>query len=89
MKIAIVINTTWNIYNFRMGLLKSLQNDGHEIHAISPTDAYVPHLAKAGITHHHVTISAHGSNPIKDSVLLMDFIRLYWKINPDVILHYT
>jgi glycosyltransferase involved in cell wall biosynthesis len=89
MKIAIVINTTWNIYNFRMGLLESLQNEGHEIHAISPTDAYVPHLTKAGITHHHVTINAHGSNPIKDSVLLIDFIRLYWKINPDVILHYT
>lgn len=89
MKIAIVINTTWNIYNFRMGLLESLQSDGHEIHAISPADEYVPYLLKAGITHHHVAISAHGSNPVKDSILLMNFIRLYSKINPDVILHYT
>lgn len=89
MKVAIVINTTWNIFNFRMGLLDSLQRDGHEIHAISPTDEYVPHLLKVGITHHHIMISAHGSNPITDSVLLINFIRLYNKINPDVILHYT
>lgn len=89
MKIVIVVNTTWNIYNFRMGLLESLQSDGHEIHAISPTDEYVPHLLKAGITHHPISISAHGSNPIKDSMLLMNFIQLYSKISPDVILHYT
>lgn len=89
MKIVIVVNTTWNIYNFRMGLLESLQSDGHEIHAISPTDQYVPCLLKAGITHHPVSINAHGSNPIKDSMLLMNFIKLYSKISPDVILHYT
>ncbi len=89
MKIVIVVNTTWNIYNFRMGLLESLQSDGHEIHAISPTDEYVPHLLKAGITHHPISISAHGSNPIKDSMLLLNFIQLYSKISPDVILHYT
>jgi glycosyltransferase involved in cell wall biosynthesis len=89
MKIVIVINTTWNIHNFRMGLLEALQGDGHEIHAISPSDEYVPHLIKAGIVHHHVAISAHGSNPIKDSALILDLMRLYVKIKPDVILHYT
>ena len=30
MKIAITINTTWNIINFRLGLIKELQNDGLE-----------------------------------------------------------
>ncbi|MBI3221167.1 MAG: glycosyltransferase family 4 protein [Bacteroidetes bacterium] len=89
MKIAIVINTTWNIFNFRMGLLEALQSDGHEIHAISPADEYVTHLVDTGIIHHHVSISAHGSNPIKDCALLMDLMRLYIKIKPDVILHYT
>ncbi len=89
MKIAIVINTTWNIYNFRMGLLDALRNEGHEIHAISPTDEYVGHLKNAGIGHHHINISAHGSNPVKDFGLLIQLMNLYSRIKPDVILHYT
>jgi len=41
MKIAISINTAWNIYNFRLGLIKSLLSDVHEVIAIAPSDEYV------------------------------------------------
>ena len=34
MKIVISINTSWNIYNFRLDLIKSLQAQGYEIIAV-------------------------------------------------------
>lgn len=33
-KIAIVLNTTWNIYNFRLNLMKYLKKTGYEVEAI-------------------------------------------------------
>ena len=44
MKIAIVINKSWNIYNFRMGLIKLFQELGHSIVAIAPEDEFTPNL---------------------------------------------
>lgn len=40
MKVAIVLNTSWNIYNFRLGLVKKLISEGNSIYAIAPYDKY-------------------------------------------------
>jgi len=87
--IAIVLNTTWNIFNFRLGLLLALQKEGYNIVAIAPLDEYVIKLTEVGIKHYHVNMNNKGTNPIEDLKLIYDFYKLYKKIKPDVILHYT
>lgn len=87
--IAIVINTTWNIYNFRLGLLRSLQEDGYRIVLIAPTDEYVEKLECFGFEHYNITINNKGTNPIEDSKLIFAFYKLYKAIKPDILLHYT
>ena len=89
MKIAIVINTTWNIYNFRLGLIKGLQKKGHEIIAIGPRDDYAQKLIEEGCQFAHLPIEATGVNPLTDLLLIRSFYRLYKKVKPDVVLHYT
>ncbi|MEY3501013.1 MAG: hypothetical protein RL308_2685, partial [Bacteroidota bacterium] len=65
MKIAISINTSWNIFNFRMGLIKKLQDEGHEIYAIAPEDEYSIKLIENGCHFIPINIQNKGSNPIK------------------------
>jgi len=89
MKVAIVLNTSWNIYNFRMGLIKTLQAQGHEIHTIAPHDKYSDSLVEAGCHYHKVTMDSRGANPIKDLALSFELYFIYKRIQPDVILHYT
>lgn len=89
MKVAIVLNTSWNIYNFRMNLVRSLQAEGHEIHTIAPTDDYTHFLTEAGCTHHAVKMDSRGANPIKDLALIFELYSIYKRVKPDVILHYT
>lgn len=89
MKIAIVLNTSWNIYNFRMGFVKALQAEGVEVHTIAPVDDYTQYLIEAGCIHHPLKMDARGANPIKDSGLIFELLLIYRKIRPDVILHYT
>ncbi len=89
MRIAIVINTAWNIYNFRMGLIRSFLNDNHEIHTIAPPDGYETHLIQAGCHYHPVKLENKGTNPQKDLAYTYQLYKIYKKIRPDIILHFT
>jgi glycosyltransferase involved in cell wall biosynthesis len=89
MRVAIVLNTSWNIYNFRMSLIRSLQDAGHEIHTIAPVDDYTVKLTEASCTHHAVKMDSRGANPVKDLALIFELYTIYKKVKPDVILHYT
>ena len=87
--IAIVINTSWNIYNFRVGLLKALQEEGYKIIAIAPHDAYSRKLESLGFEYHEIKMHNKGTNPVEDAKLIWDFYTLYKKLKPDALLHYT
>lgn len=89
MRIAIVLNTSWNIYNFRMNFVQALRDKGHEVHTIAPEDDYTPHLRRAGCIHHRVKMDSRGANPIKDSALVFELYMIYRKVRPDIILQYT
>jgi glycosyltransferase involved in cell wall biosynthesis len=89
MKVAIVLNTSWNIYNFRLNFIKSLLAEGHEVHTIAPKDDYTHLLTEMGCTHHNVKMDSRGANPIKDSALIIELWSIYRKLRPDVVLHYT
>ncbi|QOI96043.1 MAG: glycosyltransferase family 4 protein [Flammeovirgaceae bacterium] len=89
MRVAVVLNTSWNIYNFRMNLIKSLQARGHEVHTVAPNDDYTQRLIEAGCTHHEVRMDSRGANPVKDIALVFELRSIYRRIKPDVILHYT
>lgn len=89
MRVAIVLNTSWNIVNFRMNLIHSLHAQGYEVHTIAPTDDYTHQLVEAGCTHHALKMDSRGANPIKDSALIFELFTIYRRVKPDVILHYT
>jgi glycosyltransferase involved in cell wall biosynthesis len=89
MKIIISINTTWNIFNFRVGLIKALQSQGHQIIALSPKDEYVERLEEMGVQHIPVKIDQKGINPIRDLNLIKQYHIIFKSIRPDLILSYT
>lgn len=89
MKIAVVLNTSWNIYNFRMTLIQALLSQGHEVHTIAPVDDYTHYLVEAGCTHHPLKMDARGIHPLKDLGLITELFFLYRNLRPDMILHFT
>ncbi|MBO3270018.1 MULTISPECIES: glycosyltransferase family 4 protein [Hymenobacter] len=90
MRVAIVINTSWNIWNFRRSLVKALQAAGHEVLAIAPPDDYSQRLeTELGCRYVPVLMENKGTNPAKDAQLTQRFYRIYRRERPDVVLHYT
>ncbi len=89
MKVAIVLNTSWNIYNFRMNFVKTLLEKGYEVHTVAPLDDFTHYLTEAGCHHHAVKMDSRGINPLKDLGLIVELWSIYRNIRPDIILHYT
>ena len=87
--ITIIINTSWNIYNFRVGLLKALEEEGYKIVAIAPKDTFSHKLEELGFEYHEIKMNNKGTDPFEDLKLTMDFCRLFQKIKPIATLHYT
>ncbi len=89
MKIAVVLNTSWNIYNFRKGLITSMIDKGNQVITIAPKDTYTYKLTEMGCRHIPVKMDSRGASPIKDFLLILELYFIYKKVKPDVILHYT
>lgn len=89
MRVAIVINSSWNIFNFRKNLIQALLDRGDEVVAIAPKDEYSKKLVEMGCEFHPLSMNTTGVNPLRDLWLLFRLIALYRKVNADIFLHYT
>jgi glycosyltransferase involved in cell wall biosynthesis len=89
MKVAVVLNTSWNIYNFRKGLVQSFLDKGMEVYTIAPVDKYTVKLTEMGCRHVPVRMDSRGANPVKDLLLVFELHSIYKRIRPDVVLHFT
>jgi glycosyltransferase involved in cell wall biosynthesis len=87
-KVAICLNTSWNIYNFRLNLARALKNTGYEVVLIAPYDKY-SELLKKEFEYYDIYMNNKGTNPIQDLKTLIEFYKLFKKIKPDIILNYT
>ncbi|MEM6843846.1 MAG: glycosyltransferase family 4 protein [Bacteroidota bacterium] len=89
MKIALVTNSAWNIHNFRLGLIRALQQQGHQVISIAPPDDYSERLREAGLILYDVNMDSRGVNPVRDTSLVLELYQLYKKLRLDMVLHFT
>jgi len=82
-------NSSWNIYNFRAGLVRSLEQTGYEVLAAAPEDEYSSRLERLGCKYHSLSMDSKGRSPIHDSVLFLRYLHLLRRVRPDVFLGYT
>ncbi len=82
-------NSSWNIYNFRLGAMRALRDAGHNVVAVAPRDDYTGYIEDEGFDFYELRLDNDGTNPIKDSLSFFEYFKIYSKIKPDLIFHYT
>jgi len=85
-RIAIVLNASWNIYNFRLPLLRHLEAAGHEIIAIAPEDEYTSRIP---YEFHPIRIKSRSLNPLNHLAVFLGFLKIFRRTRPDIALLYT
>ncbi len=87
--VAVVLNTSWNIYNFRLALIRELRKVGYKVILVAPRDEYSQKLEEEGFLYYDIKMNNKGVNPFEDLLLIHNFYKLYRKIKPDILLNYT
>ena len=90
-RIGIVANSTWNIFNFRLNILKYLIDSEFQVFVLAPVDEYIeykekfPHVKHIGIKN----LDRNSLHVIKNAKLIIELAYLYKRLNLQVVLHYT
>jgi hypothetical protein len=66
-KIVISINASWNIVNFRRGLIAGLQRSGYDVVALAPPDRYSERFEALGVDYVPIEIDKRSSLAIRPS----------------------
>lgn len=87
--IALSINTSWNLVNFREGLIRELLAQGYEVVCLAPADSYSQQLSDWGCTFVDLPMQGQGTNPWQDFLLFWRYRQLLKQLRPVAYLSWT
>lgn len=88
-KIAFVGNTSFSLYKFRLGVMRSFISKGYEVIAIAPKDEYSELFYVENINFIPIEIDGKGKSILQDLKLTCKLVDIYRKNKIDFIFHYT
>jgi glycosyltransferase involved in cell wall biosynthesis len=90
-RIALVANTSWSIYKFRLYVIGKLVEKGFEVYVLAPRDRYTEQFENLpGLTYIQLRHFNAGSiSPIEDLRLYKELLTHYRTLRPNLIFHYT
>jgi len=88
-KVALVSNTTWSIYNYRIPLIDDLQKNGCEVICISPKDDYVKEINDKVQQYIDIDLHRRAINPVNELFTLYQLEEIYKSEKPDFVCHFT
>ena len=88
-KVAIVINSAWQGYNFRLNLARKLKENNYKVVFIAPEDGKYSDKLKSEFEFIHVAFKAGGMNPIDDLKICFSLYKAYNENKFDIVLNFT
>lgn len=89
LRIAVVANTSWYLYNFRLNLIRELCADGHVLITVGGDGEYATRLREEGIEHRDVVFNGSGTNPLHEMRTMVTLRRTFANERIDLVLSYT
>ena len=87
--IVLSANSSWNIVNFRGGLIRALRNRGYRIIVAAPDDKHTSRLAEYGASFVSVPMNSSGLSVVEDLRLLLRYLKIFREIKPFAYLGFT
>jgi glycosyltransferase involved in cell wall biosynthesis len=88
-RIGVLANTTWYLFNFRLNLLRALRDAGYQAIAIGPVDGYESQIEAAGFRHVVWSVKQTGTHPLDELGCVNSLRRILKSERLDALLSYT
>lgn len=89
LKVALVANTGWYLYNFRRQLAQQASDRGADVVFVCPHDRYAKKLKDEGFEWCEWRVDRRGINPLGEFAALRGLRAIYRDLRPGVIHHFT
>jgi glycosyltransferase involved in cell wall biosynthesis len=88
-KLVILLNDASVFLSHRLPIAQAAQAAGYDVHIATPISPAVAQIQALGLTHHDIVMSRSGLAPWREWSTLWAIIRLYRRLQPDVVHHVT
>ena len=89
MKVLLLANTDWYLYNFRLPLAQAIRAQGHEVVLVSPQGKFTEKLQRAGFRCISLPLVRRRLNPLMEILTVLRLAALYRRESPDLVHHFT
>lgn len=89
MHFVVTANTSFNIANYRSGLVKRLLSEGHKVTVVAPIDDYTDQVHKLDCDFREIKLSQKGQNPLKECAVIFQYWRIFRELGPDAVFSFT
>lgn len=87
-RVLVAANSSWNLQNFRTGLIRELLRDGHAVTTISPDSAGVE-IDGAALPHRTWAMDRSGTSPFRELGSIRALARALREERPDIFFSFT
>mgnify|MGYP000005748382 FL=1 len=88
-KIAIVLNSAWQGYNFRLNLARELKNNNYDVSFLALEDEKYSSKLKKEFNFVNIDFNAKSINPFNDLKVCFSLYKVFKTIKPDIVLNFT
>lgn len=88
-RVAILANDTTYTYNLRLAIIKELIKRNYDVYVISEILKFKNELESIGCHLVNINIERHGTNPLSDFKLMIEYKKILKNIIPDYVLSYN
>jgi glycosyltransferase involved in cell wall biosynthesis len=87
--VVISVNSAWNVWNFRMSLVRELLRQGYRVTVFAPHDDCVDRLVAIGCNFRPLAMRNTGLNPFELLTMGWQFRGMIKELRPSVVLSFT
>ncbi len=87
--IVLSSNSSFSLWNFRLELMEALKEKGFKVIALAPKDAASQNLAAKFSFVELKNLDRKGKNPLKELRLLVEYLRHFRHLKPDLVINFT
>ena len=89
MHFVVTANTSFNIANYRSGLVKRLMSEGHRVTVVAPIDDYTDQVHRFNCGFREIKLSQKGQNPLRECLVIFQYWRILRELGPDAVFSFT
>ncbi len=87
--VVLTAHWDWVLYHYRLSFARALRNNGYQVTFVCPAGHYFPKLEAEGFSCVRWKISRKSLNPLREAVSIVQLVRIYRRLAPDIIHHFT